>query len=63
MKVLIILEYDEIAANSKEADVIVNDISQSCDEMQVVFDANGCYIQEVFDEDDFILQQSGKMAL
>lgn len=61
MKVLVIFEFDHIQADSSEADVIVSEISKSCEHMRIGFNADGCYIQEVFDEDDFILQQTGKL--
>lgn len=61
MKILIILEYDYIDANSEEADRIVNEVSQLCYPMQVAFDAHSCYIEEIYNEDDFILEQTGKV--
>ena len=49
MKVLLILEFEDIEPNSPEADSIVCEISKSCETMQVAFDANSCYIEEVLE--------------
>jgi hypothetical protein len=52
MKVLIVFEFEGIEdPNSPEADAKVQAITESCETMQVAFDANGCWVQEVFGKD------------
>jgi hypothetical protein len=46
MKVIVVFEFEDISPNSPEADVIVGEISQSCETMQVAFDANACWIDD-----------------
>ena len=52
MKVLVIFHFDEVSANSAEAESIVSQITESCEFMQVGFDASGCWVQECFDDED-----------
>jgi hypothetical protein len=52
MKVLVVFEFDGVEdPNSPEADAKVRAIAESCETMQVAFDANACWVQEVFGED------------
>jgi hypothetical protein len=51
MKVLVVFQFDEVSADSAEAESIVSQVSESCEFMQVGFDASGCWVQECFDDD------------
>ena len=52
MKVLVVFEFDGIEnPDSPEADAKVQAITESCETMQVAFDANACWVQEVFGAD------------
>jgi hypothetical protein len=60
MKVLVVFEFENIAnPDSDEATTKVEEITEACETMQVAFDANGCWVQEVFggetDTADFAL--------
>jgi len=47
MKVIVIFEFENIESqNSPEADAIVEAIGESCEAMQIAFDANACYIDD-----------------
>ena len=52
MKVLVVFEFENIAnPDSEEATTKVEEITEACETMQVAFDANACWVQEVFGED------------
>ena len=52
MKVLVVFEFESIAnPDSEEATTKVEEITEACETMQVAFDANSCWVQEVFGED------------
>lgn len=43
---MIVLEFDNVDCNSEQADLIVNDISESCENIQNAFNADSCYIDD-----------------
>jgi hypothetical protein len=47
MRVIVIFEFDGVDPNSEEADQIVEQISESCETMQVGFDASACWVDDV----------------
>jgi len=52
MKVLVVFEFENISdIESVEASAVVQSITESCETMQVGFDATNCWVQEVFGED------------
>lgn len=46
MRVTVIFEFEGVDPNSEEADRILEDISESCETMQVGFDASACWVQD-----------------
>lgn len=44
MIVYVAFEFDDVEANSERADKIVREIAESCEVMQVGFDASGCWV-------------------
>jgi hypothetical protein len=47
VKVIVIFEFENIEnPNSPEADAIVEAIGESCETMQIAFDANACYVED-----------------
>jgi len=51
MKVVVIFEFDNIKdVDSPEASAIVQAITESCETMQVGFDASNCWVEDVFGE-------------
>ena len=49
MIVYVAFEFEDVKANSKEADRIIEEINESCETMQIGFDANGCWIDDALD--------------
>lgn len=52
MRVLVIFEFEDVEVNSESANTIVQQITDSTENMRVAFDAQGCWVQEVFQEDN-----------
>jgi hypothetical protein len=52
MKVLVIFHFDEVSADSEEAEQIIASIGESCETMASGFDASGCWVQECYDDGD-----------
>lgn len=52
MKVLVIFHFDEVSADSEEAEQIIANIGESCETMARGFDASECWVQECFDDED-----------
>jgi hypothetical protein len=47
MRVVLILDFPEVNANSPEADLLIQSITEDCETMRVAFDAHACWVQEV----------------
>jgi nitrogen regulatory protein PII len=47
VRVIVIFEFEGVYADSEEADQIVEQISESCETMQVGFDASACWVDDV----------------
>jgi hypothetical protein len=50
MRVYVCIEFEGVECNSEEADGLVEIIGESCEHMQVGFNATSCYIDEVFND-------------
>jgi hypothetical protein len=50
MKVLVVFEFVDVELNSPEAEIVVQNITEETERMCVAFDAQGCWVKEVFDE-------------
>lgn len=48
MRVIVCIEFEGVECNSENADAIVESITESCEHMQVGFDATNCYVDEVY---------------
>jgi hypothetical protein len=48
MRVMICLEFDGVDCNSEKADAIVEAITESCETMQVGFNASSCWVDNAF---------------
>jgi len=46
MRVIICVEFDGIDPDSEKADEIVNEITESCEHMQIGFNASGCFVMD-----------------
>lgn len=46
MIVYVAFKFDGVDPNSKRADEIVREITESCETMQIGFDANGCWVED-----------------
>ena len=46
MRVIVIFEFEGVYADGEEADQIVEQISESCETMQVGFDASACWVDD-----------------
>ena len=50
MIVYVAFKFDKVKPNSKRADEIVQEIMESCETMQIGFDANACWVDEAVQE-------------
>lgn len=50
MIVYVAFKFDKVKPNTKRADEIVQEIMESCETMQIGFDANGCWVDEAVQE-------------
>ena len=46
MRVIVIFEFEGVKPNSRKADKIVQSITNSCETMQVGFDAQACWVDD-----------------
>jgi hypothetical protein len=46
MRVIVCIEFDGVDPDSEQADVIVNNITESCEHMQIDFNASGCFVED-----------------
>ena len=53
MKVLLVLEFDNVAADSDESDQILADIHMACKTIATGFDASACYVQECYEDETY----------
>ena len=51
MIVYVAFEFEEVEPNSKRADEIVREITESCETMQIGFDASGCWVDNAHGSD------------
>jgi hypothetical protein len=47
MRVIVIFEFEGVHPESDKANQIVAEITESCETMQVGFDATACWVQDV----------------
>jgi hypothetical protein len=48
LRVVVVFEFENISdPDSPEADAVVQAITEDCETMQVAFDANGCWVDDV----------------
>jgi L-alanine-DL-glutamate epimerase-like enolase superfamily enzyme len=53
MIVYVAFKFDGVDPDSPEADEIVREITESCETMQIGFDANNCWVEDaVFDKEE-----------
>ncbi len=50
MKVIVVFEFKYVHPDSKRADKIVEEITESCETMRIAFDANACYVDDATKE-------------
>ena len=48
MRVIVCIEFEGVECNSEKADAIVESITESCEHMQVGFNATTCYVDDAF---------------
>jgi hypothetical protein len=46
MRVYVCIEFEGVECNSEEADGLVEIIGESCEHMQVGFNASGCFVED-----------------
>lgn len=47
MIVYVAFKFEEVDPDSERADKIVREITESCETMQIGFDANACWVDDV----------------
>ena len=52
MKLLVVFEFEGVDPESEQGSQIVEMVAESCDVMRVGFDAQACYVQEVYGEEN-----------
>jgi hypothetical protein len=45
MKVTVVFEFEEVDADSEQADQIISEIGESCETMGIGFGASACYVE------------------
>lgn len=45
MIVIVCIEFDGVDPDSEQADAIVESITESCEHMQIGFNASGCFVE------------------
>jgi len=46
MRVILCIDFDGVDPDSEQADAIVNEIGEACEQMQVGFNASGCFVKD-----------------
>ena len=46
MRVIVVFEFEGIDPNSKEADQIIEEMTEECETMCIAFDATNCWIDD-----------------